>query len=304
MIESSIIKAEALRLGFFRCGISKADRISKEAESEYKNWLDRGFYATMDYLNKNVEKRIDPRLLVPEVKSIVSVALNYAPKQTLPEHELQIASYALGADYHDVVKTKLHRLAEAIGLTDYRVFCDSAPVLERYWAEKSGIGWIGRSRQLIIPNAGCMFFLGELFIKDEVSEYDSPCKNYCGRCRKCIDACPTNCLGQEQFDAEKCLSYQTIENRGALSELAKEKIGDTIYGCDRCIKACPWNRFAVPTEVEEFFPKEELLNMTRDDWHNLTVEQYQQLFKGSAVKRTKYSGLTRNISAALEKRGE
>jgi epoxyqueuosine reductase len=304
MIDSSIIKAEALCLGFFRCGISKAERISEDYEFEYRSWLNGGFYASMDYLNRNIEKRIDPRNLVPGVKSIVSVALNYAPDKTFNEGELKLASYALGLDYHDVVKGKLKQLAKSLGITEYRVFCDTAPVLERYWAQKSGIGWIGRNRQLVIPKAGSMFFLGELFISDDVSEYDSPCNNYCGRCRKCIDACPTGCLGHELFDAEKCLSYQTIENRGDLSELAKKEIGDTIYGCDKCLEACPWNRFAVPTEIEQFHPKDELLQMTREEWRNLTLEQYRKLFKGSAVKRAKYGGLKRNIDAALKEGGE
>lgn len=299
MLVSNIIKAEAERLGFYRCGISKAERVSQETERKYMEWLRKGGNASMDYLNRNLEKRFDPRLLVPGVKAIVSVALNYKPQRDIPDGELKLASYSLGADYHIVVKDKLRQLAESLRLTEYRVFCDSAPVMERYWAEKSGIGWIGRNEQLVIPHAGSMFFLGELFVMEEVDEYDSPCKNHCGRCQKCIDACPTGCLGQDSFDAEKCLSYQTIENRGELSELAKEKMGDTFYGCDRCIKACPWMRFAVPTDVEEFCPKDDLLRMTRKDWQELTLEQYQRLFKGSAVKRAKYEGLKRNIEAAL-----
>ncbi len=301
MLISSVIKTEALRLGFFKCGISKAERVSPEKELKYTEWLRSGGNATMDYLNRNTEKRFDPRLLVPGVKSIVSVALNYKPAKDIPDGELKLASYSLGQDYHFVVKAMLHQLAAAIGVTDYRAFCDSAPVLERYWAEHSGIGWIGRNDQLVIPHAGSMFFLGELFVMDDVDAYDSPCKNRCGTCRKCIDACPTGCLGHDKFDAEKCLSYQTIENRGELSELAKDKMGDTFYGCDRCITACPWNRFAVPTSVEEFLPKEDLLRMTREDWRNLTVEQYRQLFKNSAVKRAKFEGLKRNITAALDK---
>ncbi len=304
MLESSVIKAEAKRLGFFGCGVAKACRVSPEKERAYTEWLLSGGNATMDYLNRNVEKRFDPRLLVPGVRSIVSVALNYKPIKDIPEGELKLASYSLGTDYHFAVKAKLRQLAEALGVQEYRVFCDSAPVLERYWAEQAGIGWIGRNEQLVIPHAGSMFFLGELFVMDEVDVYDSPCKNRCGTCHKCIDACPTGCLGHGHFDAEKCLSYQTIENRGELSELAKDKIGDTFYGCDLCIKACPWSRFAVPTDVEEFQPNDELLRMTRQDWQNLTEEQYRRLFKNSAVKRAKYAGLKRNIAAALKERGE
>jgi epoxyqueuosine reductase len=301
MLVSSVIKAEAERLGFFGCGISKACRVSPEKERDYSEWLRSGCNATMDYLCRNVEKRLDPRLLVPGVRSIVSVALNYKPVKDIPDGELKLASYSLGADYHFVVKGKLRQLAEALGVQEYRAFCDSAPVFERYWAVQAGLGWIGRNGQLVIPHAGSMFFLGELFVMDDADEYDSPCENRCGTCHKCVDACPTGCLGHVHFEAEKCLSYQTIENRGDLSELAKDRIGDTFYGCDECIKACPWNRFAVPTDVEEFRPRDELLQMTRQDWQNLTEEQYRRLFKGSAVKRAKYECLKRNISAALAK---
>lgn len=295
MIESSKIKAEALRLGFFCSGISEAKRVSPEKEQSYREWLSRGFNAGMDYLANNIEKRFDPRLLVEGTKSIVSVAVNYCPAVTFQEGELSLASYALGQDYHDIVKNMLRQLAEAIGAKDYRVFCDSAPVLERYWAEQSGIGWIGRNQQLIIPHAGSMFFLGELFLQEKVDVYDKPIENRCGNCHKCVDACPSGALKGDLFDAELCLSYQTIENRGELSEIAKQTMGNCFYGCDRCQKACPWNSFSTPTKIPEFTPKEELLNMTREKWENLTIEEYRQLFKGSAVKRAKYEGLMRNI---------
>lgn len=303
MIKSSIVKAEALSLGFFSSGISRAQRVNKETERKHLEWLRRGCYAGMEYLNNNTEKRLDPRLLVPGVKSIVSVALNYAASNSFDEAELKLASYALGRDYHDVVKGKLHQLAAALGLTEYRVFCDSAPVLERYWAEQSGLGWIGRNQQLIIPHAGSHFFLGELFVMEEVDEYDSPMPNRCGICRKCVEACPMNALSGEYFDAEKCLSYQTIENRGELSDEAKQHIGKTFYGCDRCQDACPWNRFAVATDVEEFAPSAELMSMKSEDWARLTIEDYRRLFKGSAVKRAKYEGLMRNIAASLNLKG-
>ena len=302
MLSSTTIKEESAKLGFSACGMSRAERISAEAEHDYREWLVQGGNASMDYLNRNLEMRFDPRVLVPGVKTIVSVALNYKPRHEIPDGELQLAAYSLGTDYHFVMKDRLRQLAEALNLTEYRAFCDSGPVMERYWAEQSGLGWIGRNQQLVIPHAGSMFFLGELFVMDEVDKYDSPCRNRCGKCRSCIDACPTGCLAGGSFDAEKCLSYQTIENRGELSELAKEKMGDTFYGCDRCVKACPWMRFAKPTDVEEFSPKDALLHMTRDDWQNLTVEQYRMLFKNSAVKRAKYEGLKRNIDAALEKK--
>ena len=304
IIESSKIKAEALSLGFFCSGVAKAERVSPEKEQSYREWLGRGFNAGMDYLANNLEMRFDPRLLVEGTRSIVSVAVNYAPSVAFPEGEMNIASYALGQDYHDIVKSMLRQLAERVGAKDYRVFCDSAPVLERYWAEQCGLGWIGRNQQLIIPHAGSMFFLGELFLQEEVDHYDQPITNRCGNCHKCVDACLSGALKGDLFDAELCLSYQTIENRGELSEIAKQTMGDTFYGCDRCQQACPWNSFATPTNIAEFSPKEELLSMTREKWHNLTVEDYRRLFKGSAVKRAKYEGLMRNIKETVSGGGQ
>ena len=296
---SNSIKAEASRLGFFACGISKAEPVDENTRQHMHTWLSQKAFADMEYMNNHEEMRLNPSLLMDGVKSIVSVALNYTPARTLPEGEYQIAAYALGQDYHTVVRDKLHRLAAAIGLQpgEYRAFCDSAPVLERYWAVRGGLGWIGRNHQLIIPHAGSMFFLGELFIKEE-TDYDTPMKNRCGECRKCIDACPTKVLSGNTFDAERCLSYQLIENRKELSEEAIQNMGDTIYGCDRCQQACPWNRFAKPTSEPLLQPREELLAMTRTQWKQLSIEDYRKLFKGSAVKRVKYEGLIRNILAA------
>ena len=285
----------------------------------------------MDYMANYTEKRLNPCLLVPGTKSIVSLAMNYAPAQTMPETEYQLAAYAYGQDYHDVMKAKLRQLAaliankfegesdsevgendgNSIAITtpktnetnpepagEIRVFVDTAPVLERYWAQRAGLGWIGKSHQLIIPRAGSMFFLGEIFLPYEFDSYDSPMPSRCGNCRRCIEACPTCAITDEWgFDSEKCLSYQLIENRGELSEQAKQSMGTTIYGCDRCQTACPWNKFAIPNTTPEFQPKSELLAMTKADWHNLTIDEYRALFKGSAVKRVKFDGLKRNISA-------
>lgn len=291
------IKSEACNLGFFACGIAKAEPVDGAVARSLKRWLAEGDNAGMAYMNNYTDKRLDPRLLVPGVKSIISVAMNYAPADHIPEGEYQLAAYAYGQDYHDIVKARLHMLAARCGFENYRVFCDSAPVLERYWAEQAGLGWTGRNHQLIIPRAGSMFFLGELFVDIEL-EYDQPVKNRCGHCRQCIDACPTGALcADKPLDANKCLSYQTIENRGDIPPEIVEKMGNTIYGCDRCLKACPWNRFAKPTTEPLLKPKEELLQMTRADWRNLSEEQYRQLFKGSAVKRAKYAGLKRNIEA-------
>ena len=325
------IKVEAERLGFFACGIARAEPVDAETAAAVRGWISKGSQATMDYMANYTEKRLNPCLLVPGTKSIVSLAMNYAPAQTMPETEYQLAAYAYGQDYHDVMKAKLRQLAALIAnkfegesdsevgendgdntaittpktnetseepVGEIRVFVDTAPVLERYWAQRAGLGWIGKNHQLIIPRAGSMFFLGEIFLPYEFDSYDSPMPSRCGNCRRCIEACPTCAITDEWgFDSEKCLSYQLIENRGELSEQAKQSMGTTIYGCDRCQTACPWNKFAIPNTTPEFQPKSELLAMTKADWHNLTIDEYRALFKGSAVKRVKFEGLKRNISA-------
>lgn len=303
------IKAEASRLGFFVCGFARAEPVSEAMRRHYLGWLADGRNADMAYLGNNLDKRFDPRLLMPGVKTIVVVAQNYFPARRLPEGEPQIADYALGLDYHDIVKQKLRQLAATVGIADYRAFVDTAPVLERYWAVRAGLGWIGKNQQLIIPHAGSEFFLGELFVTVELPP-DEPLPNRCGTCHRCVDACPTHALSLPatcvegygditRFDARLCLSYQTIENRGELTVDAKAAMGDTFYGCDRCQRACPWNRFAKPSTEPLLQPREELLAMTRQKWGNLSEEDYRRLFKGSAVKRAKYEGLMRNIKACL-----
>ena len=314
---ASKIKAEAQRLGFFACGIAKAAPVEENVAEAYRKWLENGEEASMAYMANYLEKRLNPALLVPGVRSIVSLAMNYAPAQQLPEGEYQLAAYALGQDYHDLMKQRLRELAVNIGApmelfqkgkkpqsadekeeTGWGVFCDTAPVLERYWAQKAGLGWVGRNHQLIIPHAGSMFFLGEVFLPFAVDVYDTPMQSRCGSCHRCIDACPTHAIiPDEDFHADRCLSYQLIENRGELSDEAKEAMGNTIYGCDRCQTACPWNRFATPNTEPALQPKPELLSMSKEAWHNLSVEDYRRLFKGSAVKRVKFDGLKRNIDA-------
>lgn len=314
---ASKIKAEAQRLGFFACGIAKAAPVEENVAEAYRKWLENGEEASMAYMTNYLEKRLNPTLLVPGVRSIVSLAMNYAPAQQLPEGEYQLAAYALGQDYHDLMKQRLRELAVNIGAptelfqkgkkpqsadekeeTGWGIFCDTAPVLERYWAQKAGLGWVGRNHQLIIPHAGSMFFLGEVFLPFAVDVYDTPMQSRCGSCHRCIDACPTHAIiPDEDFHADRCLSYQLIENRGELSDEAKAAMGDTIYGCDRCQTACPWNRFATPNTEPALQPKPELLSMSKEAWHNLSVEDYRRLFKGSAVKRVKFDGLKRNIDA-------
>ena len=290
----------------------------------------------MSYLADNIDKRLDPRLLMPGVQSIVSVAFSYAPSAAIAPSRPQIAKYALGADYHDFMRSRLHALAAAVGFgrDAYRAFCDTAPVLERYWAVRSGIGWIGRNRQLIIPGAGSMFFLGELFLPVTLP-HDTPMPSRCGSCTACLRSCPTRALCDGvvsaayafsaascapsshvskgtvpspspfgdaygvSFDSRRCLSYLTIEHRGDIPPSLASCLGNTIYGCDRCLDACPHNRRAVPNDSVELRPRDELLDMTRDRWLALTEDDYRRLFKGSAVKRAKYSGLMRNIHAAL-----
>ena len=300
------MKAEARSLGFFACGIAQAQPVDNATAAAYRQWIADGRHADMHYLAENIEKRLDPTLLVSGARSIVVVAMSYAPPRRLPEGEYQLAAYALGRDYHDVVKQRLHQLCEkclTAGEAEdvaVKVAVDTVPILERYWAEKAGIGFVGRNHQLIIPGGGSMSFLGESVTTAVASDYDAPIEKHCGRCRRCIDACPTGALtaGEVVFDASRCLSYQTIENRGPIAGQYADKLGDFIYGCDRCQLVCPWNTAASPTEVEEFWASDALLRMRRDDWRHLSEDDYRRLFKGSAVKRAKYAGLKRNIDAA------
>ena len=297
---TKLIKDKAYKLGFSAVGIAKAEPIRQDA-IYYKNWIDNGYHADMAYLNNHYEKRINPELLVPGTQSIISVALNYFPKHVIPKDEYQISWYAYGKDYHIIMKDKLEQLfgyINEIKPIEGRLFCDTAPILERYWAWKAGLGWIGKNTQLIIPKAGSTFFLGELFINIEL-EYDTPQENRCGKCTKCLEACPTNALiSPYTLNSNRCLSYLTIENRNDIPKDYKGLINNKIYGCDDCLKACPWTRYAQPTIIDEFDASSPLLEMTKERWNNLTLEEYQVLFKKSAVKRAKFSGLTRNIEAA------
>lgn len=288
------IKSEAARVGFDACGIAKATAVDEETVAFIEGWTKEGKHGTMHYLERNCEKRYDPTLLVEGCRSVITVALNYTPKRAIEG----ISNYAQGCDYHKAVKDRLYMLLKSINEKipcQGRAFCDSAPVLERYWAVQSGLGWIGRNRQLIIPGRGSCFFIGELIVDIEL-EYDAPYRqNHCGNCNKCVDNCPTGALKSESFDARKCLSYLTIEHRGELPENIGKKMGNCFYGCDRCQAVCPHNRFSTPNETAELQPKPELIQMNAEKWRTLTEEQYNALFSGSAVERCGYEQLMRNI---------
>jgi epoxyqueuosine reductase len=291
---SEQIKQYALSLGFDACGICKAERVDVETENAYIQWLSKNGNADMDYLAQNIEKRFDPRLLVEGAKSIICVALNYYPHETLPEDVPQFAYYAYGEDYHDVVKAKLNQLFDFIKQqfpeTSGRYFCDSAPVLERYWAARAGIGFVGKNGLLIIPKKGSYFFLGELIIDIEL-DYDAPISQNCGNCYRCLNACPTNAIKKPySLDANKCISYQTIENKGEVTV----SLHNSIYGCDICQKSCPFNRFAAPHCTKEFFPSEAFLSLDLEKLKEINEETFRHIFQKSAVKRMKFEGLKQN----------
>ena len=294
------IKEEAGRLGFGYVGISRAEHMEEEAR-RLEAWLNKGMHGQMGYMANHFDKRTDPRKLVPGARSVISLMYNYFPDKEQQESEApKIAKYAYGKDYHFVLKHKLKSLLyfieEQIGQVQGRVFVDSAPVLERDWARRSGLGWMGKNTMLIHPRAGSYFFLAEVICDLEL-EYDGPIKDYCGTCRRCIDACPTDAISPEGYilDGSKCISYFTIELKEAIPEEYKGKFENWMFGCDICQEVCPWNRFSRPHSEPEFEPKPELLAMTKQEWEEITEEVFRELFRKSAVKRTRYEGLKRNI---------
>lgn len=304
LLSAAAIKAAAAAEGFSACGISPAAPMDAGHAERLRRWVASGHHAQMDYLVRHMALRLDPRLLSEGAQAIVSVALNYYnewPTATPEAGRYAFARYARGRDYHDVVRERLEAMMRRLGLvphTDGRACCDTAPLDERYWAARSGLGWCGRNGQLIIPGAGSYFFLGELILNRPVDAYDRPIAPRCGTCRRCLDACPTAALaGDGTLDARRCLSYLTIEHRGDLPRGTAPAMGGCIYGCDRCAEACPWNSHARPTAVPDFHPSPALAAMTPAAWQALTIDDYRRLFKGSAVKRAKYEGLLRNIRA-------
>ena len=297
---SQFIKSHANRLGFLSCGISKVEFLEKEAK-HLENWLNNNYNGKMGYMANHFDKRLDPSKLVDDAKSVISVLVNYYPEEDLfADKEMKISKYAYGQDYHQVIRKKLNELIEMlkeeVGEVNARCFTDSAPVLDKAWAERSGLGWIGKNANLISTQKGSFFFIGEIILDLELA-YDQPATDHCGTCTKCIDACPTEAIIQPQLvDGSKCISYLTIELK---EELIPSKFQDQMegwmFGCDVCQDVCPWNRFSKPHQEPLFNPHPDLLSMTRKDWDQLEEHAFEKVFSKSAVKRTKLSGLKRNI---------
>ncbi len=312
---SQMIKKEAQRLGFLFCGISKADFLEYEAPL-LETWLKNNYHGEMSYMERYYDKRLDPRKLVEGAKSVISLAYNYFPEPEIEKkykfsHSLsfkkedspKIARYALGEDYHKVVKDKLHELTnfiqEEIGAIEGRVFVDSAPVLERAWAEKSGIGWIGKNTHILNKKAGSYFFLGEI-ISDLDLTQDQASVDHCGTCTRCIDACPTQAIKASQIlDASRCISYLTIELKKDIDLEFRDKLEDWSFGCDICQEVCPWNRFSLMNQEPRFKAKNELLEMSKNDWMEITDEVFTKVFANSSLKRAGLVKMKKNIKASL-----
>ena len=307
MTKEQLIIDKALELGFSECAIIRTGQVDSCCETTLKEWLEGGNAAEMNYMHNNLEKRLNPGLLVDDCRSMIIVALNYYPQIKRDTSFPEISYYAYGKDYHDIIKSKLRLLwefiSESISPLNGRIFTDSAPVLERYWAAKAGLGFIGKSNNLIIPGKGSFFFLGEIICDldlEPASSVSDSVNRSCGNCRRCIEACPAGALKEDGdthcLDARKCISYQTIENKGDIDPSVAEKIGNRLYGCDTCLKVCPFNRFATPTAVEEFMPSEEFLSLDYEKLESLTETEFKVIFRGSPIKRAGFSGIKRNLA--------
>jgi len=295
---TQLIKTEAKRLGFLSCGISKAQFLEEEAP-RLEKWLNQNMHGKMQYMENHFDKRLDPTKLVQDSKSVISLLLNYFPQEEQNQNSFKLSKYAYGTDYHFVIKDKLKQLLqfiqEEIGEVYGRAFVDSAPVLDKAWAAKSGLGWIGKHSNLLTQQVGSFYFIAELIIDLDL-EYDLPATDHCGECTACIDACPTQAIVEPYVvDGSKCISYFTIELRENIPTEFKGQFDDWMFGCDICQDVCPWNRFSKPHNEPLFNPHPELLSMTKKDWEEITEDVFKKVFKESAVKRTKFSGLTRNI---------
>lgn len=294
-----LIKNRAYELGFDNCGIARAEFLENEAP-RLESWLKKGMHGQMSYMENHFDMRLDPRLLVEGAKSVISLTYNYYPEKKQRADSYKIAKYAYGTDYHFVVKDKLRELLnfiqEEIGEVNGRAFVDSAPVLEHAWANKAGIGWVGKNSLTLSKQKGSFFFLSELILDLDL-DYDEPIQtDHCGTCTKCLDACPTEAiLPDRTVDGSKCISYFTIELKQEIPEEMSGKFNDWIFGCDICQDVCPWNRFSLPHKEEKFLSKEELLNYSKSDWQEITEEVFKKIFQKSPVKRTKFEGFKRNI---------
>ncbi|MDT0647922.1 tRNA epoxyqueuosine(34) reductase QueG [Zunongwangia sp. F260] len=295
---SEMIKAEAKRLGFLSCGISKAEFLEKEAP-RLENFLQNNMHGEMRWLENHFDKRLDPTKLVEGSKSVISVLLNYYPHDFQKENTYKISKYAYGQDYHFVIKDKLkqllHYMQDEIGEIEGRAFVDSAPVLDKAWAAKSGLGWIGKHSNLLSKQTGSFYFIAELIVDLEL-DYDAPVTDHCGSCTACIDACPTDAIVEPyKVDGSKCISYFTIELKDELPNSYKDKFDDWMFGCDVCQDVCPWNRFSKPHNEPLFNPHPQLLENDKKDWEEITKDTFNEIFRKSAVKRTKFEGLKRNM---------
>lgn len=297
---SAFVKSKALECGFDFCGISKAEFLENEAP-RLENWLNRNQHGAMGYMANHFDKRLDPRKLVDGAKSVISVLLNYYPAEKRPEGEedLKISKYAYGTDYHFVLKEKLASLLqgiqEEIGEVSGRIFVDSAPVMDKAWAARSGLGWIGKNSNLLNKEMGSFFFIGEIICDLELA-YDGAVKDYCGTCTRCVDACPTDAIAEPfVVDGSKCISYYTIELKDAIPQEVQGKFENWIFGCDICQDVCPWNRFSKPHTTQEFALPESLAGFTNNDWQEISEEVFSEVFRRSPIKRTKLKGLKRNI---------
>ncbi|QRE08324.1 tRNA epoxyqueuosine(34) reductase QueG [Flavobacterium psychrophilum] len=296
---TNLIKSEAKRLGFLSCGISKAGFLEAEAP-RLENWLNKQMNGQMSYMENHFDKRLNPTLLVDDAKSVISLLLNYYPSEIQNTNSYKISKYAYGQDYHFVIKEKLtallHFIQTEIGEVSGRAFVDSAPVLDKAWTAKSGLGWIGKNSNLLTKQVGSFYFIAELIIDLDL-EYDNPTTDHCGSCTACIDACPTDAIVAPYIvDGSKCISYFTIELKENIPTEMKGKFNDWAFGCDVCQDVCPWNKFSKPHNEPLFNPNPEVLSFTKKDWEEITEEIFKKTFKDSAVKRTKIGGLKRNIN--------